>query len=190
MIRRLRRAPKAPLAVAGLLATPLFFVSLMAFSLLLEKPSVDVTKRGAEVLADPARATIGAIYLFSLGVSALVVLIGVLALLFPRRAAVFVPPIGAIGVTIVLLLPLDKAEVEHTSRFPQGVDLIPRKDPSDLILRGEWEENARRTANQIGLWTIAIAVAAIAIAMAIEIRRRRGIVPPAVPPPPEMSHPS
>jgi hypothetical protein len=79
--------------------------------------------------------------------------------------------------------------VEHTSRFPQGVDLIPKDDPSDLILRGEWEENARRTANQIGLWTIAIAVAAIAIATAVDVRRRRGIRPPPVPPPPEMGRP-
>ena len=190
MIHRLRRAPKAPLAVAGILATPLFFVSLMAFSLVLDKPSVDVTKRGAEVLADPAQATVGAIYLFSIGVSTLVVLIGVIALLLPARAAVFVPAIGAIGVTIALLLPLDTAEAEHTSRYPQGVDLIPRKDPSDLILRGEWEENARRTANQIGLWTIAIAVAAIVVAAAVDVRRRRGVTPPPVPPPPEMSHPS
>ena len=67
------------------------------------------------------------------------------------------PSVGAIGVTIALLLPLDTWEAEHTARYPDGVDLIPRKDPSDLILRGEWEENARRTANQIGLWTIAIA---------------------------------
>ena len=61
-MRRLRHAPKAPLAVAGILATPLFFVALMAFSLLLDKPSVEVTRRGAEVLADPARATVAAIY--------------------------------------------------------------------------------------------------------------------------------
>ena len=128
-MRRLRHAPKAPLAVAGILATPLFFVALMAFSLVLDKPSVDVTTKGAEVLGDPARATIAAIYLLSIGVSALVVLIGVLALLLPVRAAVFVPAIGAIGVTIALLLPLDTAEAEHTSRYPDGVDLIPRSDP-------------------------------------------------------------
>ena len=188
-MRRLRHVSKAPLAVAGILATPLFFVSLMAFSLVLDKPSVDVTRNGAEVLADPARSTVAAIYLLSIGVSALVVLIGVLALLLPVRAAVFVPPIGAIGVTIALLLPLDTAEAEHTARYPDGVDLIPMKDPSDLILRGEWEENARRTANQIGLWTIAIAVAAIAVSAAIDVRRRRGVAPPAVPPPPEMGRP-
>ena len=188
-MRRLHHAPKAPLAVAGILATPLFFVALMAFSLVLDKPSVDVTTKGAEVLGDPARGTIAAIYLLSIGVSALVVLIGVLALLLPVRAAVFVPAIGAIGVTIALLLPLDTAEAEHTSRYPDGVDLIPRNDPSDLILRGEWEENARRTANQIGLWTIAIAIAAIVVAAAIDVRRRRGVSPPAVPPPPEMGRP-
>jgi hypothetical protein len=161
----------------------------MAFSLVLDKPSVDVTTKGAEVLGYPARATIAAIYLLSMGVSALVVLIGVLALLLPVRAAVFVPAIGAIGVTIALLLPLDTAEAEHASRYPEGVDLIPRSDPSDLILRGEWEENARRTANQIGLWTIAIAVAAVVVAAAVDVRRRRGVSPPAIPPPPEMGRP-
>lgn len=161
----------------------------MAFSLLVDKPSVEVTARGAEVLADPPRSTVAAIYLLALGVSALVVLIGVLALLLPARA-VLVPSFGAIGLTIALLLPLDTWEAEHTARYPHGVDLIPRRDPTDLILRGEWEENARRTANQIGLWTIALAVAAIAISIALEIRRRRGVAPPPVPPPPELSHPS
>ena len=52
-MHRLRNAPKTPLAVAGILATPLFFGALMAFSLVLDKPSVEVTKRGAEILADP-----------------------------------------------------------------------------------------------------------------------------------------
>ena len=136
----------------------------MAFSLVLDKPSVDVTTKGAEVLGDPARATIAAIYLLSVGVSALVVLIGVLALLLPVRAAVFVPAIGAIGVTIALLLPLDTAEAEQYVRaIPMGSTSSPEMILPDLILRGEWEENARRTANQIGLWTIAIAVAAIVV---------------------------
>jgi len=190
-VRRLRRAPRAPLAVAGVLATPLFFVSLMAFSLLLDEPSVEVTRRGAEVLADPARTTVAAIYLLSFGVSALIVLIGVLGLLLPARMAIFIPPVGAIGVTIALLLPLDTWESEHTARYPDGIDLIAQRNPSDLILRGEWEENARRTANQIGLWTIAIAAVAIAIAAAIEVRRRRGVTPPPVPPPPpDISYPT
>ena len=96
-------------------------------------------------------------------------------MLLRARAASSCRPSAAIGVTIALLLPLDTWEAEHTARYPDGVDLIPRRIPSDLILRGEWEENARRTAEQIGLWTIAIAVAAIAIATALEVRRRRGV---------------
>jgi hypothetical protein len=185
-VRRLRRAPRAPLAVASILATPLFFVALMAFSLWLDEPTVD-----GETLADPARSTVALIYLLAFGVSALVVLVGVLAMLLPSRVTVFVPPVAAICVTIVLLLPLDTWEAEHTARYPEGVDLVPRRDPSDLILRGEWEENARRTANQIGLWTIALAAAALAIAAALEARRRRGVTPPPVPPPPpEVSHPT
>jgi len=164
----------------------------MAFSLLLDEPSVEVTRRGTEVLGDPVRATVATIYLLSFGVTALVVLIGALAMLLPARAAIFVPPIAAIVVAVLLLVPLDSWEAEHTARYPDGVDLVPRRDPSDLILRGEWEANAHRTANQIGLWTIAIAVAAIAIAAALEVRRRRAAprapVPP--PPPPEVSYPS
>jgi hypothetical protein len=162
----------------------------MAFSLLLDKPTIHIAKNGTEVLGDPARSTVAAIYACSIGVSLLVVLVGVVAMLLPARIAVPVPALAAIAVTAALLLPLDTWEGEHTKRYPDGVDLIPRADASDLILRGEWEENARRTADQIGLWTIAIAIAAIAISVALDIRRRRGIVGPAVPPPPDLSLPS
>ena len=192
MIGRLRRAPRAPLAVAGILATPLFFVALMAFSLLLDEPSVEVTNSGTEVLADATRGTVATIYLLSFAVSAAVVLVGLAAMLLPGRVAgVVVSALAAIAVTVALLLPLGSWETEHTARYPLGVDLIPKKDVSDLILRGEWEENASRTAHQIGLWTIGIAVAAIAISFALEVRRRRGIIAPAVPPPPpDISYPT
>ena len=82
--------PKAPLAVAGILATPLFFVALMAFSLVFDKPSVEVTKKERRSRR-PGAVHVATIYLLSFGVSALVVLIGVLALLLPVKAAVFVP---------------------------------------------------------------------------------------------------
>ena len=183
-MRRLQQAPKAPLAVAGILATPLFFVALMAFSLLLEKPSVEL-KGGAVVLGPPTAANNAAIYLFSFAVSALVVFVGVASLLVLRRVALIVPAVAAIVVTVALLLPLQTWEAEHTARYPDGVDLIPKDDPSDLVLRGEWEQAAHRTANQIGFWTIVLAIAAIAIAAVLEIRRRRGTAPPPVPPPPE-----
>jgi hypothetical protein len=186
MIDRFRHARKAPLAVAGILATPLFFVALMAFSLWLDEPTVTVNESGAEVLGDPSRATVGKIYLLSFGVSAAIVLVGIAAL-FVRRVGVHVSALAAIAATTALLLPLRPRETEHTARYPQGVDLIPRSDPGDLLLRGEWEENAHQAARQIGFWTIAIAITAMVVATALDIRRRRRPTPPPVPPPPEVA---
>ena len=182
---RLRGASKAPLAVAGILATPLFFVGLMAFTLKFDVPSHHLAKNGL-VIGDPTKATVGKIYLYSLAVSGGVVLIGVLAMSLRSRLAVIVPAVTAIVATSLLLLPLGTWEVEHTARYPLGVDLIPKSDPEDLILRGEWEQNAHATARQIGFWTIAMSVVAIAISIIFEVRRRRGIVGPPVPLPPEL----
>jgi hypothetical protein len=185
-VGRLRHASKAPLAVAGIIATPLFFVALMAFSLRYDKPSVQTTKKGAEVLGDPTKGTVATIYLLSLGICALVVLAGLVAMLLPRVVSVFLPTLVGIGITLALLSPLGTWENEHTSRYPLGIDLIPKSDPGDLSLRGEWEDNAHHTANQIGFWTIVIAVIAIAFTVALELRRRRRPAPPVVPPPPEV----
>jgi hypothetical protein len=171
--------------VAGILATPLFFVALMAFSLLLDKPTVHVAKGGAEVLGDPLKSTVLKIYLYSFGVSFALVLVGVVAMLLPRRVAgVTLSSLAAIAITTALLIPLGTWEDEHTARYPDGVDLIPKKSVEDLFLRGEWEQNAHRTAKEIGLWTIVIAIAAVAIAFALDVRRRRGRVSAPVPPPP------
>ena len=188
---RLRGLPRAPLAVAGILATPLFFVGLMAFSLRLDKPTVQLTRKGVHVLGDPAKGTVATIYLAALGVSAAVVLVGVVATLLRTRLATIVPSVAAIVASVLLLLPLDSWATQHTARYPLGVDLIPQRSPGDLILRGEWEQNARTTAHEIGLWTIAIAVAAIAITVVIDVRRRRGLAASPVPPPPgDISYPS
>ena len=192
MIGRFRRARRAPLAVAGILATPLFFVALMAFALRLEEPSVQIAANGVRTVGDPLGSTVATIYLLSFGVSAVVVLVGVGAMLLPGRVGgVVVSALSAIVTTIALVVPLDTWAAEHTARYPLGVDLIPRRSVEDLMLRGEWEENARRTAQELGFWTIVIAVTAIAIAATMEIRRRRGLAgPPAPPPPPELSLPS
>ena len=192
VLSRLRRAPRAPLAVAGILATPLFFVSLMAFSLKLDKPTVHVTASGATKLGEPLKSTVLSIYAASFGVSVGLVLVGVLAMLLPGRVwGVIVSSVAAIGVTIVLLLPLGRWEAEHTARYPDGTDLIKKSSPQDLVLRGEWEHDARTTANQIGFWTIVIAIAAIVIAVALDVRRRRGLAAvPVPPPPPDISYPS
>jgi hypothetical protein len=138
------------------------------------------------VLGDALKATIWKIYLLALLVSLAVVLVGVLAMLVRSRLAVALPAVAAIVATALLLIPLSTWAAGHTVRYPLGVDNIPRSDPGDLFLRGEWEQNAKRTARQIGFWTIAMSVAAIAIAGALEVRRRRGIVGPPVPLPPEL----
>jgi heme A synthase len=185
-VSRFRGTSKAPLAVAGILSVPLFFVGLMAFSLKVDKPSHHVTKRGTLVLGDPTKATVGTIYLLAFAVSGAVVVVGVLAVLLHRRLANIVPAAAAIVASVLLLLPLDTWASEHTSRYPLGVDNIRPQSQYDLVLRGEWEQNAKTTAHQIGLATIGLAIAAILITVLLEIRRRRDIAGPPVRTPPDV----
>jgi hypothetical protein len=159
----------------------------MAFSLKFDMPSQDVTKKGTAVLGDPTKATIGKIYLYAALVSLAVVLVGAVAMPIRSRLAVIVPCVAASLATLVLVLSLSTWRDEHTARYPLGVDLIPKSDPGDLILRGEWELNAYTTARQIGFWTVAMSAVAIVLTVALEMRRRRGIIGPPVPPPPEVA---
>jgi hypothetical protein len=190
MVHRLRSAPKAPLAVAGILATPLFFVALMAMSLAVEKPSVNhIVRNGKSVtiLGDPSGTTELTIWLLALLPAAGLVLLGTVAMYLGRRG-VILTSLGAVVLTVGLLVSLPGWTARHTARYPIGVDLIPRSAGSeDIYLRGEWEGTARHTAEQLGIATIAIAGAAIAIVILLEVRRRRGIVPPPPPPPPEIA---
>lgn len=184
LLGRIRRSKKGPLAVASILATPLFFAALMAFALKLDEPTLEAT--GA--LGDPSKSTVLNIYLSAFGVSAVVVLAGVLGIFVRAPVGVFASSLTAIAAAILLRLPLGTWEEQHTARYPQGVDLIPKTDPGDLFLRGEWEENAHRTADQLAFWTIAMAIAAIVIATALDVRRRRHLAGrPPVPPPPDVA---
>lgn len=185
---RLRKAPKSPLAVAGILATPLFFVALMAMSLAVEKPTVHhVMSQGkmVEKLGDPSGATERAIWLLALVPPVGVVLIGVGGMLI-GRAGVIASALAAIAASVALLVPLDTWTHDHTARYPDGVDLTPQASTSDIYLRGEWEGTARHTAEQLGIVTIVLAGLAIAIFALIEVRRRRHGVMPVPPPPPEV----
>ena len=183
---RLRGASKAPAAVAAILAVPLFFVGLMAFSLKFDKPSHELTKKGAVALGNPTKGTVGTIYGLAFAVSVALVLVGVLAMLLRSRLATIVSSVAAIVTSVLLLLPLGTWAAEHTKRYPLGADNIPQTDAGDQFLRGEWEQTAKSTAHQVGLWTIALAAAAILLTVALEFRRRRGIEGPPVPPPPEV----
>jgi hypothetical protein len=183
-MKRLRGASKAPVAVAGILALPLFFVGLMAFSLKVDKPSHHLTKKGTVVLGDPTKGTVGTIYLLAFAVSMAVVLVGVLAMLLRSRLAVIVPAVAAILASALLMLPLSTWAAGHTERYPLGADNIPRSSPSDQFLRGEWEQTAKTTAHQIGLVTIGLALAAIVLTVVLDVRRRRGRDGIVIPPPP------
>ena len=161
----LRKAPKAPLAVAAILATPLFFVALMAMSLAVEKPTVrHVLSQGSVVerLGDPSGPTERAIWLLALVPPLGLVLIGVGGMLI-GRAGVITSALTAIAASLALLVPLDTWTHDHTARYPDGVDLIPQSSTSDIYLRGEWEGTARHTAEQLGIATIVLAGLAIAI---------------------------
>jgi hypothetical protein len=190
ILRRLSTAPKTPLAVASVLATPLFFSALMAMSLAVEKPSVHhVSKHGkpVTVFGDPAGATEAKIWLLAFLPAVVLVLLGIGATLL-GRAGVILSALGAIVIATVLLIPLDGWTSGHTRRYPIGVDLIPPSAGSqDIYLRGEWEGTARTTAYQLGLATIGIAVIALLVFGLLEFRRRRGLVPPPPPPPPASS---
>jgi hypothetical protein len=178
-VSRLRGASKAPLAVAGIMAVPLFFVGLMAFSLKLDKPSVEGVRLG-----DPTKGTIGTIYLAALAVAGGLVVLGLLAILLRSRLATVIPAVAGIVAAIVLVIPLGTWATAHTARYPLGVDNIKQSDPSDIYLRGEWEANAKTTARQIAFATIGIGVAAILVLAALELRRRRGREGMLVEPPP------
>jgi hypothetical protein len=187
-VRRLRTAPRAPVAVAGILAMPLFFVSLMAMSLAVEKPSVQHTvKHGKSVtlFGDPTGTTEAKIWLLAIVPPLALVLLGVGSMLLGRTGVV-ATSLGAIALSVALLVPLGGWANGHAARYPVGVDLIPptASGSQDIYLRGEWEANAKRTAEQLGIATMSIAGAAIAIFLLLEFRRRRGLVRPTPPPPP------
>ena len=186
---RARRRTKAPLAVAGILATPLFFTALMAMSLAEEGPTRHrVLRHGALVtkLGDPSGTTEARIWLLALLFPLGVVLVGAVAMM-AGRAGVLVSALAAIAAAVALRIPLSTWADHHIARFPDGVDLIPRSAGSaDVYLPGEWEHAARHTAEQLGNVTIVVAGLAIAIVALLEVRRRRGPVRPVPPPPPEV----
>jgi hypothetical protein len=189
-VRRLRTAPRAPLAVAGILATPLFFVALMAISLAVEKPSVHhIVKHGKSLttFGDPSGTAETKIWLLAALPVVVLAVVGTGAM-YLGRAGVILASLSAIVLTVALLVPLDGWVQDHAARYPVGVDLIPPSAGSgDIYLRGEWEGTARHTAQQLGIATIAMAAAALAILTLLEVRRRRGILPPPPPPPPEIA---
>jgi hypothetical protein len=182
-VRRLVPKAKAPLALAGFLALPLFFASLMATSLAIEKAQAfEWERRGRliRVFHEPAAGLEAKIWLLSFAVPLLLVVVGAAASHL-RRLGAYVVALSAIVLALLLTVRLDTWERHHTARFPFGEDLYPDSSTSSLTARGQWEANAVHTAHSLVGYTVALSLAAMAIALVLEWRRRRGARPEATP---------
>lgn len=187
MWRRLRPPTRAPLVIAGLLAFPLFFASLLCVTLAIERPHRFQWMRHGrliEVDHQPASGEEAKIWALALVLPAILVAIG-FAAAFWRRGGVYVS--AAAGIVLALALPhrLDRWTAHHTQRFPFGMDLIPDTNvQSSTLSRGEWEVQARDTVLSLTHWAIGAALVATALTAGVALRRRlRPVPPPAELPP-------
>ena len=175
MIRRLlRRARRAPLIVAALLSTPLFFAALMAASLAVERPvGVKFLYHGRQVLKylPPTTSNEAEIWGLTFAVIGMLLLVGLVAMFVPR--GVYLVSVAAIILALAVTHRLDLWKAHHGERFPLGIDLIKEANPSNTLNKGEWESRAAATASQLRWVTIAGAGAAILIGVLFELRRRR-----------------
>ena len=175
-MRRPRLRSRSPLAIAAFVAIPLFFSSLMAASLALEKPRVVQWTSGGRLKTtwhDPTGATEARVWLWALVPPALLVLAGFAASFVPY--GFYLSCLAAIVDAMAVVHRLDRWTAHHTARYPNGVDLIPSSNPaSDKYDPGQWEKMARSTALSLEHWTIGVALAAAVVLALLALRRRYG----------------
>jgi hypothetical protein len=174
-VRLPRRRSRAPLAIAGFIAIPLFFSSLMTSTLALEKPYKIEWKGCASGLCttwhDPTSANVARVWLWALVPPLLLCVVGLVATRLPY--GFYISCVAAIPIAIVVVHNINMWTRHHTARYPVGVDLIPPTNPaSDKYDRGQWEQMAKETALSFEHWTIGIALAAILVMATITVRRR------------------
>ena len=171
---RRRGRSRSPLAIAAFIAIPLFFSSLMASTLALEKPRVIQWMRGGHVITryfDPSSATEARVWLWALVPPAVLIVVGYIATRLPH--GFYVSCVAAIVIAIAVVHKINIWTVHHTLRFPDGVDLIPASDPaSNQFDPGQWELTARDTALSLEHWTIGLALASIAVTGGLTVKRR------------------
>ena len=170
-----RSQGRGPLAIAAFIAIPLFFSSLMASSLALEKPQKYEWKGGAHGLLttyhDPTRWNTTKVWLFAFVPPLVLILIGLVATRIPL--GFYVPCAAAILVAMGVVHKTATWEKHHTARFPVGVDLIPPSNAaSDKFDRGQWEHMARETALSLQHWTIGVALASGLVMAGLWARKR------------------
>jgi hypothetical protein len=166
---------RAPLAIAGFIAIPLFFSTLMASTLALERPVKYEWKGCPSGLCttwhDPSRANVASIWLWALLPPLVLCVIGLVAMRLPL--GFYVPCATAIVIAMAVVHKTAVWERHHTSRYPVGVDLIPPSNPaSDKYDQGQWEHMARETALSLQHWTIGLALAAALVVAGLYVRRR------------------
>ncbi len=176
-MRFFRGRSRAPLSIAAFIAIPLFFSSLMATTLALEKPLKYEWKGGKNGLLttwhDPTTATVTSIWLWALVPTLALVLVGALSMRLPFGFYVSC----AAGILIAMAVVHKTAvwERHHTARYPNGVDLIPAGSltaASNKYDPGEWEHMARQTALSLQHWTIGVALASALVMGGLWVRRR------------------
>ena len=182
---------RSALAIAGFLGIPLFFSSLMAFTLALEKPG-KIQWHGCHsgvctVWHQPTAANIAQVWGWAVVPSLVLVLIGWIATRLPL--GFYVSCIAAIVISMAVVHRTGIWAVHHTVRFPLGVDLIPASNHfSNQWDPGEWEREARYTALSLEHWTIGIALAAMLVMGFLALRAQRKRPPPVVGVPMEGTH--
>ncbi len=174
-MRRFVPGSRAPLALAGFLALPILFASLMAVSLAIEKPQVvEWTRPGghlARVFHDPSATLEAKIWLLSFVPPLLLVLVGYLAGWL--RYGIYVSCGAAVLEALALTARLGRWQSHHTARFPYGEDLLSDSTNSSLVSRGQWEQNAADTVHSLVRYAVGLALAAALIALYLELRHRR-----------------
>lgn len=181
-MKRLTPPTKAPLAIAGFLALPIFFASLMASSLALEKPHVVEWSRPhghiARIFHPASPSNEARIWLAALVPPLVLVLIGWGVSFVPH--GFYLSCGAAIAVGLALFPRLHRWQLHHTLRFPYGEDLLPDSTTSSSLARGEWEKDAADTVRSLVHYTIGLAIAAALISLFLAYRRRRSRPAPLV----------
>jgi hypothetical protein len=174
-LRSLIPPSKAPLALGGFFALPVFFASLMAVTLAIEKARVVEWKRGdgiARVWHQPTASMEAKIWLLALVAPLLLVLVSWASAHFPY--AMYITCVAACVDALALTIRLHRWEVHHTARFAYGEDLIADQTTSSSLQRGEWEHDAAQTVWSLVHYTIGLSIAAAGITAFLTVRRRRG----------------
>jgi hypothetical protein len=175
-MRFFRGRPRASLSIAAFIALPLFFSSLMASTLALEKPHKIEWMRAGHIVAtwhDPTTADVTKIWLWAFVPPLALVLVGLIAMRLPL--GFYVSCVAGIVIAIGVVHKASTWQAHHTARYPNGVDLIPAGTlyaASNKYDPGQWEKMAHETAVSLEHWTIGVSLASAVVMGGLWVRRR------------------